>query len=595
MATKQYTKSNSARKNYRYADQITVAGGGGTYVPVETIISATNATVTDEGVYRVYKWTGSGSFTVTQCGPEALIEYLVCAGGGGSGSTNGSNGGQGGGGGVLHFYEGAISSLKCIGPSFRVSNGEIFTVTVGASNGGTTNNSLTFPGSNSIISSANTEVKTLGGGGGGAGYSSQGLPSSGASAGGVGDSLATTFTTTTGPFTKMWSAAFKQGSDNNGSSGGPGGALTMPAFYTTGRTGMGQYLRQPGIGLPSAFGGTFQVYGAGGRPAQTADYTIGVGTGGCPKNASSVARYGTAGQVIIRHKIKIDNPIVVSGVQMLAVGGGAGSTISKRSGGGAGGLVYYGSETPKTPNGTTLSLPAGTYTVIIGAGGPSVVEYYGHNGGATTFNGIPSSIIKAATTSKMNRWDIMPTICAYGGGSYPGYDYLGGGQGAYSNVNYGNFAGIADEYQGKDGGSYTTLGGGGGGAGSAGANGTASKGGDGGNGLQYSISGTATYYAGGGGAYGTTTLASRGLGGLGGGGTAAYTAGTSGGAGGANTGGGAGGSSSSGAGSPGGSGILILRYPDSYPAATSTTGSPTITVAGGWRTYIFTQSGTITF
>jgi hypothetical protein len=32
-----------------------------------------------------------------------------------------------------------------------------------------------------------------------------------------------------------------------------------------------------------------------------------------------------------------------------------------------------------------------------------------------------------------------------------------------------------------------------------------------------------------------------------------------------------------------------------YPAATSTTGSPTITVAGGYRTYTFTASGSITF
>ena len=45
----------------------------------------------------------------------------------------------------------------------------------------------------------------------------------------------------------------------------------------------------------------------------------------------------------------------------------------------------------------------------------------------------------------------------------------------------------------------------------------------------------------------------------------------------------------------GGSGIVILRYADSNPAATSTTGSPTITVAGGYRVYKFTSSGSITF
>ena len=45
----------------------------------------------------------------------------------------------------------------------------------------------------------------------------------------------------------------------------------------------------------------------------------------------------------------------------------------------------------------------------------------------------------------------------------------------------------------------------------------------------------------------------------------------------------------------GGSGIVILRYSNSYPAATSTTGSPTVTDSGGYRIYQFTSSGTITF
>jgi hypothetical protein len=62
-----------------------------------------------------------------------------------------------------------------------------------------------------------------------------------------------------------------------------------------------------------------------------------------------------------------------------------------------------------------------------------------------------------------------------------------------------------------------------------------------------------------------------------------------------NTGGGGGASNSSFAGATGGSGIVILRYPDTFRAATSTTGSPTITVAGGFRVYKFTASGSITF
>jgi hypothetical protein len=107
-----------------------------------------------------------------------------------------------------------------------------------------------------------------------------------------------------------------------------------------------------------------------------------------------------------------------------------------------------------------------------------------------------------------------------------------------------------------------------------------------GTGTASSISGSSVTYAGGG---GNTSLnmgsSAYGAGGAGGGGS--NSAGT------ANTGGGAGGGNASN-GHAGGSGIVIIRYSDTYPAATSTTGSPTITVAGGYRVYNWTGSGSIT-
>jgi hypothetical protein len=45
----------------------------------------------------------------------------------------------------------------------------------------------------------------------------------------------------------------------------------------------------------------------------------------------------------------------------------------------------------------------------------------------------------------------------------------------------------------------------------------------------------------------------------------------------------------------GGSGVVIIRYPDTYPAAASTTGSPSVTTSGGYRIYQWTGSGSITF
>ena len=60
-------------------------------------------------------------------------------------------------------------------------------------------------------------------------------------------------------------------------------------------------------------------------------------------------------------------------------------------------------------------------------------------------------------------------------------------------------------------------------------------------------------------------------------------------------GGGGAGNSSGNTGGTGGSGVVIIRYADTYTAAASTTGTPTVTVAGGYRVYKWTTSGSITF
>jgi hypothetical protein len=275
------------------------------------------------------------------------------------------------------------------------------------------------------------------------------------------------------------------------------------------------------------------------------------------------------------------NPLSIE-VLLVAGGGGGGTTANggRGGGGGAGGLLYYGAETPKTPNGSAILTASGvSYSITVGAAG-GVCSAAAPNGDGTN-----SAITIGGTTY---------TAVGGGGGSYN--DSVNGHNGGSGGGSwYAGDPGTGTTGQGNNGGDDSTAsrygGGGGGGAGAVGGNGGTTAGGNGGNGLAYVISGSSTYYAGGGSGdvwAGTGGVTAPGTAGLGGGGTGNnFTGGTNGTS---NTGGGGG----SGSGF-GGSGVVIIRYPDTFAAASATTGSPTITVAGGYRIYKYTSSGSITF
>ena len=242
---------------------------------------------------------------------------------------------------------------------------------------------------------------------------------------------------------------------------------------------------------------------------------------------------------------------------LVVAGGGAGNY----GGGGAGGLL----------TGTT-SVTGGTqYTVTIGAGasgGSGSDSVFGDNLVVTKAGGGGSSNA-ALSGGSGGGSGTMSGYGTIGRGVYPGSSYISAPRQGY------------DGAYGQDGVNVFTAGGGGGGAGGAGSTGGGSNGGSGGPGLFSSITGTSTGYAGGGGGGTNRNPGSGGYGGVsGGGGSGAdggYSNATSGTA---NTGGGGGGGAGSNNGS-GGSGIIILRYADTFAVATSTTGSPTVTVAGG--------------
>lgn len=269
-------------------------------------------------------------------------------------------------------------------------------------------------------------------------------------------------------------------------------------------------------------------------------------------------------------------PVVPVEYLVIAGGGGtqggelnAGTNYGFGGGGGGAGGLLYGS--------ASLNL-ATPYSVTVGGGGS------GWNGNAT------NSVFSSYTA-----------IGGSGGGRQVACDTGGSGGGAGDYFFQGTVLtgtrGLGTAGQGNNGGTAVvmstrndTAAGGGGGAGAVGGNGASQIGGNGGVGSNtYSTwasatsSGASGYYAGGGGASGNTA---SGSGGLGGGG--AVSNGT------ANTGGGAGAGMNSVV-QNGGSGIVIIRYADTYSNAASTTGSPTLYTTGGYKYYKFTGSGSITF
>jgi hypothetical protein len=123
------------------------------------------------------------------------------------------------------------------------------------------------------------------------------------------------------------------------------------------------------------------------------------------------------------------------------------------------------------------------------------------------------------------------------------------------------------------------MGGGGGGKGGAGQTASGNKAGNGGASGTTSVSGNLVGGGGGGSANGL--FANQGY-------NAPYFTGT--GSGDGTTGNGGGGFSQA-----GGSGRVELRYPDTYRDAVSVTGSPSFSNSGGYKYYIWTSSGSITF
>lgn len=248
----------------------------------------------------------------------------------------------------------------------------------------------------------------------------------------------------------------------------------------------------------------------------------------------------------------------------LVVAGGGGGGPAYGGGGGAGGLRC----TVGTTGGggslpSALSLTAQAYTVTIGAGGSGGVwsgtspnTTKGSNGSNSVFSSITCTGGGGGGVGDGGYGSAIRT--GNSGGSGGGSAY-GIGSGGGNTANEGYAGGIGSALSPN----YNS--GGGGGAGAVGGTATLTQQGNGGNGIQTSISGTATYYAGGGGGGGGGNGSGGGssTGGLGGGGNGTLSNSPNSNAGTANTGGGGGGGNGfleGLAGGAGGSGIVIIRY-----------------------------------
>ena len=280
-------------------------------------------------------------------------------------------------------------------------------------------------------------------------------------------------------------------------------------------------------------------------------------------------------------------PAGVTAAEALLVAGGGPGGFHAGGGGGAGGLLLN----------PALPIQGGTtYTVTIGDGGvpSSVLTDYGTNGGdslITSDGGAVTNAIAygggAGGNGPVNGQ--TSTITGRAGGSGGGstrIDAAAGagtaGQGSAGGV--GLYGGLNDSKQESGGG------GGAGGTGSAGSRGSSQFPGSGGAGIQLDITGTPIWYAGGGSGGGEAfgngdnrgypTSGGSGGGGRGGmqsdiAGDEIATAGTDG-----LGGGGGGGSTVQGyeRGAPGGSGVVVVRYPATGTGAGAT--EPTVSLTG---------------
>jgi hypothetical protein len=279
-------------------------------------------------------------------------------------------------------------------------------------------------------------------------------------------------------------------------------------------------------------------------------------------------------------------------IEFLVVAGGGGGGAGNQGSGGGGGAGGYRSD--------TITLQTSTdYNVSVGSGGNGGNNARGTSGGDSTFNNITSAGGGGGGYADDTGNDPLPGGSGGGAGRKR---FSGTGQGGAGNTP------ATTPSQGNDGGDTLTdygvgswAGAGGGGSSQAGGNSQADIAGNGGSGTSNSITGTALFYAagGGGGVWNSNDTAGTGgssIGGNGGLGTNDGSNAT------INRGSGGGGAGQDADGGSGSSGVVIIKYLNSYTISETT--SPNVLTfttdsssVSGYNITTFTagENGTIEF
>ncbi len=273
-------------------------------------IAASGGTESTCGDYKIHKFTGPGTFTVSKISctaSENIVSYLVVAGGG----AGGSNRAGGGGGGGFREYKGPADCYTASplngnpGGTAITVTAQAYPITVGA---GATGNACGTTGPNGNPSVFSTVTSTAGGGGG-----ARTNGAAGGSGGGAactdGAASATGGAGNTPPVSPA--QGFPGGNAGGGCSGpyrgagsGGGGATEAgvgnPTSVVAGRGGAGANTSISGTPTSYSGGGGGGTYGNS-PPSGPGTGTIGAaspcgtGTAGAAAGASSNAAANTGG------------------------------------------------------------------------------------------------------------------------------------------------------------------------------------------------------------------------------------------------------------------------------------------------------------